>query len=70
MLPPSLFMGQLDLNHEKALSVTTCVSVLQKCRQRARKGNSCLQTDGKTRSTAKLSIRIRELGKINCDVEV
>jgi len=65
-LPPLPIPGAArSKSREGPVSDNLC-SVIQKCRQRARKSNSCLQTDGKTRSTAELSIRVPELGERTC----
>ena len=42
-------------------------SVLRKCRQRARKSNCSPLTEGKTGSTAKLSIRVGEVWSRACE---
>ena len=70
VFPPPWFPGQSDLNHEKALSVTTCVLCFESADKELAKATSACGLTEKTRSTAELNIRLREAGKGTCDVKV
>jgi hypothetical protein len=70
MFLPPWFPGQPDLNHGKALSVTICVLRFQSADKELAKATPACRLKEKNRSTAELSIRVREAGKRRCDVEV